>query len=101
MKQRQSITTFSLIVALTGLSPMVAADAGSTSGGERSQPDTRQFESPLMYKLTPEQMDEVAGGSLLHIIAIAGEIFVHELIGHRNSCGVVCILENCRANRGC
>jgi hypothetical protein len=38
MKQRQYITVFSLIVALTGLSPVVvAADAGRTSSPEQSK----------------------------------------------------------------
>jgi len=64
MKQSQYITTFSLILALTGLSPMVAADAGRTSGGERIQPDTRQFESPRGYKLSTEQMDNIRGGMI-------------------------------------
>lgn len=64
MKQRQYITTFSLIVSLTGLSPVVAADAGSTSGGERTQPDTRQFEGrPIGYTLSPKQMDKIYGGT--------------------------------------
>ena len=64
MKQHQYITTFSLIVALTGLSPVVAADAERTSGGERIQPDTRQFASRLGYKLSPEQMDKLYGGMI-------------------------------------
>jgi hypothetical protein len=63
MKQLQYITTFSLILAFTGLSPVVAADAGRTSGGERIQPDLRQIENPLGYKLSPEQMDKVHGGN--------------------------------------
>lgn len=64
MKQRQYITTFILIMALTGLSPVAAADAGRTSGVERIQPDQRQFESPLEYKLSPEQMDKVHMGGV-------------------------------------
>jgi len=64
MKQRQYITTFSLIVALTGLSPVMAADAGRTSAGERGQPDQKRFESTLGYKLSPEQMDKVHGGTI-------------------------------------
>jgi hypothetical protein len=63
MKQRQYITTFSLILALTALSPVVAADAERTSGGERTQPDTRQFEGPIGYTLSPEQMDKIYGGT--------------------------------------
>ncbi len=31
MKRLQHVTTFSLIIALTGLSPMAAADSGKTS----------------------------------------------------------------------
>jgi hypothetical protein len=63
MRQQQKfMTTLSLIVALSGLSPVVAADAGGTSGGERVQPDQRQFERPMMYKLTPEQMDNLHAG---------------------------------------
>lgn len=54
MKQRQYITAFSLVAALTGLSP-VMADAGRTSGGERIQPSPRQSESPVGYKLSSEQ----------------------------------------------
>jgi len=64
MKQRQYITTFSLIVALTGLSPVVAADAGTPAGGERIHQIPRQFDSPLGYKLTPEQMDGIRGGRM-------------------------------------
>ena len=60
MKQLQYIiTTFSLIVALTGLSPVVAADAES---GERTDP--QPFESPLGYKLTTDQMDGIHGGMI-------------------------------------
>jgi hypothetical protein len=63
MKQLQYIiTTFSLIVALTGMSPVAVADAGRPSGGERFQPDSRQIEYPLGYKLSPEQMDKIYGG---------------------------------------
>jgi len=64
MKQLQYVTAFSLIAALTGLSSVVAADAERTSGGERIQPDTRQFESRLGYKLSPEQMDKLYGGMI-------------------------------------
>jgi hypothetical protein len=65
MKRHQKfITTLSLIVALTGMSPVVMADAGSTSGGGRIQPDTRQFESSLEYKLSTEQMDNIRGGMI-------------------------------------
>lgn len=63
MKQRQFIiATFGLIVALTGPSPVEAADAGSTSGAKRIHSATRQFESSQRYKLSPEQMDNVHAG---------------------------------------
>ena len=64
MKQLQYIATFSLIVAVTGLSPVVAADAGRTSGGERIQPNTRQFEDSIGYKLSPKQLDKIYGGMI-------------------------------------
>jgi hypothetical protein len=54
------MTTLSLIVALTGLSPMVAA-AGDPSGGNARQPN-RQATSRLWDKLSPTQMDNVRGG---------------------------------------
>ena len=37
MKQPRYVTTFSLIVALTGLSPVMAADAGRISDGDAKQ----------------------------------------------------------------
>jgi hypothetical protein len=65
MRQQQKfITTLSLIVALSGLSPVMAADAGRPSGGEKFQPDSRPIESPLGYKLSPEQMDKLYGGMI-------------------------------------
>ena len=64
MKLRQYITMFSLILALTGLSPVAAAEAGSTSDGEQILPDQRQFESPVRYKLSPGQMDMVRAGRI-------------------------------------
>jgi hypothetical protein len=91
MKRRKYITTFGLVVALTGLSPVVAADAGRTPGSERILPDQRQ--RPLMYKLSYEQMDKVAGGSMLHVIAVAGELFVNEIF---NGCSATCMLEKYR-----
>jgi hypothetical protein len=64
-RQQKFIPTLSLIVALSGLSPVVAADAGRTSDGVRSQPeDHRQLSSPVGYKLSPEQMDNVHAGML-------------------------------------
>ena len=41
---------------------VVAADAGSTSVGERSQPDQRPTRVPLGYTLSPEELDKVHGG---------------------------------------
>jgi len=64
MRQRQYITTFSLIVALTGLSPVVVAEAGTPAGGERIHQISRQLDSPLGYKLSPEQMDGIRGGRI-------------------------------------
>ena len=62
MKQLQHVTTFSLIIALTGLSPVVAADAGTTSDDERIQPDQRPVDSSLSYHLSLEQMDGINAG---------------------------------------
>lgn len=62
MKQLQHVTTFSLMLALTGLSPMVAADSGRTSDDERIQQDQRPFDSPLSYHLSLEQMDGINAG---------------------------------------
>ncbi len=63
MKQLQHVTTFSLIIALTGLSSVVAAEAGRTSYDvARIQPDQRRFEGPLSYHLTLEQMDGINAG---------------------------------------
>jgi hypothetical protein len=63
MKQLQHVTTFSLIIALTGLSPMAAADSGRTSDDETIQPDRRPFDSPLSYHLSLEQMDGIHAGN--------------------------------------
>jgi hypothetical protein len=68
MKQRQYITTFSLIAALTGLSPVVVADAERTSDGERIQPAPGLFERPLGYKLSPEQTGQARNIALQNII---------------------------------
>lgn len=61
MKQPQYfITTFSLIVALTGLSAVMAADAAdNTAGRARSQPLERKSQT---YLLTLEEMDLVTAG---------------------------------------
>jgi len=62
MKQLHHVTTFSLILALTGLSPMAVADSGKTSDDERIQPDQRPGDSPLSYHLSLEQMDGINAG---------------------------------------
>lgn len=82
-RQQKLITSLSLIVALGSLSPVVvvaadagrtsdgvrsqpqlAADAGRTSDGVRSQPDQRQLQSRTSYKLSLEQMDKVSAGGI-------------------------------------
>ena len=63
MKQLQHVTTFSLIIALTVLSPVVAADSGKISDDEGIQPDQRPFDSPLSYHLSLEQMDGIHAGN--------------------------------------
>ncbi len=62
MKQLQHVTTFSLVIALTGLSLVVAAEAASTLDGERIQLAQRPFDSPLSYHLSLEQMDGINAG---------------------------------------
>jgi hypothetical protein len=65
MKQLQYIiTTFSLIVALTGLSPVLAADAERTSGRSPLQPDHQMSDNAVRYRLAPAQMDRIKGGFL-------------------------------------
>ncbi|MGZ8223740.1 MAG: hypothetical protein ACXWTE_01295 [Methylobacter sp.] len=65
MKQQPYIiTTFGLMIALTGLSPIMAADAGRISGGGQIQPEQRQLESPQEYTLSPEQMDNIHAGMI-------------------------------------
>ena len=59
MKQRQYIITFSLIVALTGLSPVMAADAGIA-------PANVPVENSRSITLSHEQMDQVKGGRILY-----------------------------------
>ena len=60
MKQRQYITTFSLIVALTGLSPVVVADVAG--GKERPANSHSDPVPPQTIELTAHQMDAVTGG---------------------------------------
>jgi hypothetical protein len=63
MKRRQKfITTLSLIGALSGLSPVMAADAGMNTGNERINTNNQRIERPLSYKLSPEQMDKTHAG---------------------------------------
>lgn len=64
MKQLQHVTTFSLIIALTGLSPVLEADAGKQPDGSLIQPDQRRIETPLKYQLTLTQLDAVKAGRL-------------------------------------
>lgn len=73
MKLRQHITAFSLIAVLTGLSPVVMADAERTTDSEKIQTNTRRDERAVQYRLTPEQMDAVHGG-----FAIGGFFGGHE-----------------------
>ena len=61
MKQRQYITAFSLIVALTGLSPVVAADV------RRRSANAMENKSPIrtrMVELTDHQMDSITAGNI-------------------------------------
>ena len=62
MKQRQDITTVRLRMARTDLSPVVAADAPHTSESVRMHRTQQQVPRPLIYALSPEQMDGVHGG---------------------------------------
>jgi hypothetical protein len=63
MKQQQKfITTLGLIVALSSLSPVMAADVGSTSGGEAKQASSTPSESHKRYQLSTPQMDKIHGG---------------------------------------
>jgi hypothetical protein len=61
MKQRQCIATVSLILALTGLSPVMAADAGMESGGAQNQTHPSNA-PPAKFALSLAQMDEVHAG---------------------------------------
>jgi hypothetical protein len=61
-RQQQFITTLSLTVALSGLSPVMAADAERTSGDVRLQVHQRQSGKPQRVSLSAEQMDNVRGG---------------------------------------
>ena len=64
MKQRHYITTFSLKAASLVCRQWWRRMQEATSGGERIQRDTRQFESPRGYKLSTEQMDNIRGGMI-------------------------------------
>ena len=63
MKQLSYITVFSLIVALTGLSPVVAADAGWPSNYAPSQPDELLNDIDHPLKLSTAQMDNIRAGN--------------------------------------
>ena len=65
MKQLRYVAAFSLIVALTGLSSVMAADAGRTSDGDAKQAiNPKHTTSRVMKKLTHIQMDNIHGGYL-------------------------------------
>ncbi len=66
MKQRQFITAFSLIVVLSGLSPVVAADVA----GEEVR-HAMENKSPIptrMVELTDHQMDSVTAGNIFDFV---------------------------------
>lgn len=60
-RQQKFVTTLSLIVAVSGVSPVVAADAGSTSG-EAKQANSTPSESHKRYQLSTAEMDKIHGG---------------------------------------
>lgn len=62
MKQLQKITTVALIVALTGLSPVVVADVAG--GKERPANSQSDPVPPHKIALTAQQMDTVTAGDL-------------------------------------
>jgi hypothetical protein len=63
MKQRHYITALTMIVALTGLSPVVVADAERPSVAEQGYQSHRDSpNSAEGYKLSAEQMDKVHAG---------------------------------------
>ena len=66
MKQRQYIITFSLIVAFTGLSPVMAADAGIAPGHRHIHSTNVPVENTRPITLSHEQMDQVKGGRILY-----------------------------------
>ena len=89
MNQRKYIAALTMIVGLTGLSPMVAADAGRTSDGDRQQMARLQLERPQTYKLSPEQMDNVHAGAVnpwIVRLAAKGIILLADHVAkHRNA----------------
>jgi hypothetical protein len=63
-RQQKFITTFSLIVALSSLSPVVAADAGNALGDGTVQANSDQLTgNRLRVVLTSEQLDQTRGGA--------------------------------------
>ena len=75
MKQLQYIiTTFSLIVALSGLSPVVAADAGRTYDSVRIQADQKSTENTQAMRLSAAQMDNVHAGANPIVVFIAARL---------------------------
>jgi hypothetical protein len=65
MKQRQLVTAICLSVALTGLSPMVAADTAGTSEVKSIHRVPRHAATTVRNELSPEQMDKIHAGSLI------------------------------------
>jgi hypothetical protein len=67
MKQRQFITIFSLIMALTGLSQETLAVAGDSPAGVRQHTVP---EAPTRNILTTEQMDNITAGTWNNVYAM-------------------------------
>jgi hypothetical protein len=61
-RQQKFITTVSLIVALSGLSSVVAADEGMASGHRRIHSVTENSENSRPVLLSHEQMDGITAG---------------------------------------
>ncbi len=82
MKQRQYIAIFSLMVALTGLTPVVAANESSTSTRHRYQTvQDRNNDSNIKMRLTEIQLDKTRGGIYISpTMAHAIEMAMHRAI---------------------
>ena len=79
MKQLQCITTLSLIIALSGLSPVVAADAGMEAGGPQNQQTHQSNAPPVKLALSLAQMDEIHAGR-----EITQAVYMRFLAGLKN-----------------